>query len=802
LTELTFQIGGRRGFANKIHLQERNILIREPTFDSPFNKVDELPSVVEETPSTVVESLPIENAESVSHTPTNNDDAAAETLPQGSEQGESISQNPSLPLPPTPASAEITTELLSSMVSLVSLNPEQLAGAHATQVHSSPEDMEFNRIKTTYANMNGDFAPEALASSFLSATPALEPTSLLFSSSVLTASVASIENSVEREHEVVDGTTIFFDAKPPSAENISSKTADFIRPTMAADLNLSIAVTKSQDDLEAGKAVSPNDAKTDTPAIDLADHSVIQPSSSLDYQASASKVEMDLPKATAEVEKTSAQSFNEAPSTSPPSNPGMPSAAQPVIEASQIDEQPKTETVEMNKQKKEEDIVIVTVELDNHANDEEVVTEQAVTEQAIVEEEEKVPEPVEENKLEEEAMVLDEEEILIDDDSENEIEEEKKEEEKKEEQEETEENASTEEKKKEEIEEDRRKEEKKEEERLSIEERKRIIQEELAKLNAEKEQETLNKQEVVLELKLDFDKKEKSESVEPLKVEDTKPPAEDENTQQNDKQSEPTTQQLKEDKESESVTEHKKEDNDKETTTTTAVKEQKEEKDKETEAESTEKEFVETDLLTENSSLKIAESSDNQTEMNKEELSVTEKPENGNQAEEPKVEEKPETVTTESPGFFGSLFGNSEPEVVPPTVTESTPTFEEAAPTVEIPAVTELPHLDFEHQPNFNSDTEIKFYEPGQVPENFGALSSFEETRGSEHGHAQNAENPGLGKKEDLVVGLHEHFSKLFFFIFSAKKRFLSFCYSLFNELSNENRTKTLQMLAMTNYFF
>ena len=179
--------------------------------------------------------------------------------------------------------------------------------------------MEFNRIKTTYANMNGDFAPEALASSILSATPALEPTSRLFSSSVV-AAAASIDKSIEQDFEVVDGTTLFFNAQPPSAENVSVKTADVIQPTMTADL--SIAVTKGLEDLEAGKAASnKNDVKTVEPDVDLADRPAIQPSSSLDYQASASKVETDLPKSTAEVEKTSAQAFNEAPSTPPPASP-------------------------------------------------------------------------------------------------------------------------------------------------------------------------------------------------------------------------------------------------------------------------------------------------------------------------------------------------------------------------------------------------------------------------------------------------------------------------------------------------
>ena len=729
----------------------------------------------------MVEPLPVENFESASHPPATNDDIAEAALRQGSEQGESISQHPSLPPPPTPASAEITTELLSSMVSLVSLSPDQLAGAHATQVHSSPEDMEFNRIKTTYANMNGDFAPEALASSFLSATPALEPTSRLFSSSVVAA--ASIEKSIEQDFEVVDGTTIFFDAQPPSAENISVKTADVIQPTVTADL--SVAVTKSLDDLEAGKSVSQNDVKTAEPDADLADRPVIQPSSSLDYQASASKIETGPLKSTAEVEKTSAQSFNEAPSTPPPSNPGTPSASQPVIEASQIDELPKTETAELNKLKEEEETV--TVEVDRQTNEVEVLEVVSTQPPVVPDKQEEVPETVEEDK----ATVSDKkdnltEEIVIFDDSENEIKENNREhqqlieenirkEEK--EKEEMEENLRREEKKKEEIEENKRKEEEKkkveveeyrrkeeekkkeeieenrrkeeekkkeeieenrrkeeeieeEKERLSSEERKRIIQEELAKLNSEKEEEILKKKdEIVHELKLDFDKKEHSESAEPLKVE---LPAEVETA---------------------------------------------EEQDKETDA-ATEEEIVEEGPTTDNSNLEIVESSENQTELKtEEEISVTENAETENQTEvsgNPEAVE--ETVTTESPGFFGSFFGSSEPEVIPPAVTESTPTFEEPAPNVEIPVVTETPTPDYEQPPNFNSGAEIKFYEPGQAPEHFGSHPSFDETLGSEHGHAQNAENPGLGKKEDLVVGLHEQHASKHFLFFHTFNFFLQKC--------------------------
>ena len=377
------------------------------------------------------------------------------------EQGESL--KPSGP-PPTPASAEITTELLSSMVSLVSLPPEQLAGAHATQVHSSPEDMEFNRIKTTYANMNGDFAPEALASSILSATPALDKTSLLFSSSSV-AAAASIESS-DQDFEVVDGTTIFFNAQPPSdGANVSSKITidEEIRPSMTTAAELNIVVTQSQEQLEGGK----------TEQLQKIDENLIQPSSSLEHQASASLVESEQ-KATPEVEKTPPQAFNEAPSTPPPSNSNAPSVAPPVIEAaaSHLDSQPKTETVELtNKQ----------------------------------------PRSVEETRTDnvQEQIKVDENPELIDDEESEFIEEELIESEK------TKEDVDEKKESVEEEDENQETEEDREAERLSNEERKRIVQEELLK-SQKLQNEHLTKEEtdVVHELKLEFNKESKIENTE------------------------------------------------------------------------------------------------------------------------------------------------------------------------------------------------------------------------------------------------------------------------------------------------
>ena len=89
------------------------------------------------------------------------------------------------------------------------------------------------------------------------------------------------------------------------------------------------------------------------------------------------------------------------------------------------------------------------------------------------------------------------------------------------------------------------------------------------------------------------------------------------------------------------------------------------------------------------------------------------------------VKEEEAVVTTESPGFFGSLFGSSETETTPQPdvailpVTEMTPpSVDEPLPDLILPQATDAPPT-FEEPLSFNSDNEIKFYEPGQAPEHF-----------------------------------------------------------------------------------
>lgn len=146
-------------------------------------------------------------------------DAEVENPDPLDSTGESLNPTISTPSPPS----EYGTELLSSMASFVTLPPSNLVGAHSSQVNSSPEDMEFNRIKATYSNMKGEFAPEAMASSLLtpSNTPSLEASMF----SAVKPSASGNPGDSDADFEIVDGTTVYFDGPPVSLKTLTpSKT--------------------------------------------------------------------------------------------------------------------------------------------------------------------------------------------------------------------------------------------------------------------------------------------------------------------------------------------------------------------------------------------------------------------------------------------------------------------------------------------------------------------------------------------------------------------------------------------------
>ena len=627
------QINGRRGFANKIHLQERQVYIRDASFDSPFNKKVE-----------------------------------------GSEQGESSKPTPSTPAPPTPASVETTTELLSSMVSLVSLSSDQLAGAHATQVHSSPEDMEFNRIKTTYANMNGDFAPEAMASTYLSATPSLDTAAFSLASSAEAA-------AIDANFEVVDGTTIFFDAPPQTSDsNDSSKN---IEATAMSDLK--VVVTEVPQKADA----STQPPKTEKPAapLEVADLSMSSPP-------------VDAKGAIPEVEKTSPQAFNEAPSTAPPTNPSAVPVAPPKVEASLVNEaQVAVEPTAVESEEVQDASPETETARDPEPDPklEKEVTEQVENLQDVAEVQETDAEgkdvvslPVPEADANKDPE-YDQPKEVKESDQENEVE--------------TGPDAGSDEKSP-----------------TSDDQTQKVDDQsapESSNAGNEVPETTSDAEAVIVD-----DQSDKEVESSEAKVIEGKPQAEIEVPQPDLKFEEP--EKPKPDKESneevhELVLDFKKDGHD-------APSEHS--KDQVTQPPSPDvshagvsDKIIEAPVTEEPVAEKVLE------EVEKKEA-VTEK------LGEPelklaKVEETTSETVTEAPdtGFFGNFFGSSEPDQIP-TSTEAIPV-EPAAPSFENPSViTEtVPNFD-QTLPSFSSD-EIKFYEPGQVPENFASTSApgFEEAR-------------------------------------------------------------------------
>lgn len=174
---------------------------------------------------------------------------AGESTPDHQEPtGESLFPKVSAPIPPS----DFGTELLSSMVSFVTLPPSNLVGAHSSQVNSSPEDMEFNRIKATYSNMKGEFAPEALASSLLtpSNSRTLEGSMVNSASAKVPISRSAIDSN--SEYEIVDGTTVYFDSQP----HLSSK-------TLSPSKTVSASIISNPSNVKSVETETPSLGKTE-----------------------------------------------------------------------------------------------------------------------------------------------------------------------------------------------------------------------------------------------------------------------------------------------------------------------------------------------------------------------------------------------------------------------------------------------------------------------------------------------------------------------------------------------------------
>ena len=127
-----------------------------------------------------------------------------------------------------------------------------VAGAHATQVNTSPEDMEFNRIKSSYVNTQGEFvlenvasmASEVIVSSIMAASPVVSMASM---TSTAAASVASMTSAMvsptsalftsaqELDYEIIDGTKIYNDGKVEIVESVIANIVEDIVPTKTLD---------------------------------------------------------------------------------------------------------------------------------------------------------------------------------------------------------------------------------------------------------------------------------------------------------------------------------------------------------------------------------------------------------------------------------------------------------------------------------------------------------------------------------------------------------------------------------------
>ena len=164
--------------------------------------------------------------------------------PQNDEvkTGESSDLPPSDPNIPTqnpiiqnPAAAEIPSNDFKSAVEHVlatsAASITSVAGAHATQVNASPEDMEFNRLKSTYVNTQGEFVLENVASMasevILSSVAAATASPTLVEMVSPTSAIFTSASAQELDFEIIDGTKIYNDGRV----EIVSKTSEEILPT-------------------------------------------------------------------------------------------------------------------------------------------------------------------------------------------------------------------------------------------------------------------------------------------------------------------------------------------------------------------------------------------------------------------------------------------------------------------------------------------------------------------------------------------------------------------------------------------
>lgn len=144
--------------------------------EAPMEVVENVEPVKEPEPIEVIQEEPVVEKE-------------ADNLPEALEELVQVEENPG-----ESNAVKDAKDAVEKVLATASLT--SIAGAHATQVNASPEDMEFNRIKSTYTNVQGEFVLDNVV-----ASPTM---SSMLSSSVVMSSV---------DYEIIDGTKIFNDGR-------------------------------------------------------------------------------------------------------------------------------------------------------------------------------------------------------------------------------------------------------------------------------------------------------------------------------------------------------------------------------------------------------------------------------------------------------------------------------------------------------------------------------------------------------------------------------------------------------------
>lgn len=222
---------------NKRHIQETKVLVRELTFEV---STDDSPEVLLPEPSS--EQTPSANVA--------NDSDPVPSAPTPLA-GESSSSSPS-------------AEIVSSISSSEMMPPSM--GAHASQMSLSAEDMEFERIKSTYANANGDFVLDVGSMATQSPVWASTSTGLPSLASMSLFSSVSADTvpteAAQANYDVVDGTTIFYDEPVPSINQEPIKSVQTEAPEIKPTQTVSEMSEKSQPPPDVKSSLSSQDVET------------------------------------------------------------------------------------------------------------------------------------------------------------------------------------------------------------------------------------------------------------------------------------------------------------------------------------------------------------------------------------------------------------------------------------------------------------------------------------------------------------------------------------------------------------